>query len=233
VLTEYGNRANELDAYIFCMSMDKASGGSAKQDILSQWRAYGQDGRGVALTLDTSHLVRIVRNVPTMRINPVIYSDSTKNVFVDLILDAGFASATDPNAVDATVAALVFATPLMKASGFAEECEWRLIFMPPVLNPPAQLGFHPRRDFLAPFFNLSYIWKDLRPRLAAIPQLLATLPQPLPLTSIPPLVPITKVMIGPSGHQDLNIRAIGKLLAQANRAQVTIERSEIPYRSLG
>jgi hypothetical protein len=233
VLAGYKSRANELDAYIFCMSMDKASVGLS-QDILSQWRAYGQDGRGVALTLDIPHLARIVGNVPTLRINPVIYYDSTKQVFVDSILDAGFASSSsNSNAVDATAEALVFATPLMKAAGFEEEREWRLIFMPPALDPTPKLKFHPRRDFLAPFFDLCYIWKDLRPLLVAIPELAATLPNHRPAANVPPLVAIKKVMVGPSGHQDLNVRAFSKLLTQTGRTNVRIEQSEIPYRSLG
>lgn len=213
VLAEYQNRASELDAYIFCMCMDKAGGPA--QDILSQWRAYGQDGRGAALTLDTGHLSRIVAHVPTMRINPVMYSDTTKETFVDLILDSGLASSnSNPNAADATVAALVFATPLMKAAGFEEEREWRLIFMPPLLDPLPKLHFHPRRDFLAPYFDLSYVWEDLRPRLLAIPELQATLPSPQRSITVPPLLPIEGIMVGPSGHQDLNVRALGKLLTQ-------------------
>jgi hypothetical protein len=44
------------------MSMDKPN-------VLSQWRAYGQDGRGVALTLDAYQLGRLVQNVPMMRIS--------------------------------------------------------------------------------------------------------------------------------------------------------------------
>lgn len=215
------------------MSMDK-TGTAPPQDILSQWRAYGQDGRGAALTLDTSHLARIVGHVPTLRINPVIYNDTTKQIFVDLILDAGLAKyGSSANAADATVEALVFAVPLMKAAGFEEEREWRLIFMPPPLGTQAALGFHPRRDFLAPYFDFSYIWQHLRPLLTAIPQLRATLPSRQPAASVPPLIQIKKVMVGPSGHQELNVRAIDKLLAQTGRPYVMVERSQIPYRSLG
>lgn len=232
VLAEYDKRATDLDAYIFCMSMGKTSA-RLPQDILSQWRAYSQDGRGVSLTLDTPHLARIVQNVPTLRINPIIYDDNTKLIFVDLILAAGLASSsTTATAVDATAEALVFATPLMKAAGFEEEREWRLIFMPPALQPAAMLKFHPRRDFLAPFFDLNYIWSTLRPQLVAIPQLAATLPTQPATPNVPPLVAIKKVMVGPSGHQGLNVRALNKLLAQTGRVNVPIKRSEIPYRSL-
>jgi hypothetical protein len=168
VLTEYQNRSQDLDAYIFCMSMDKPNVG---QDILSQWRAYGQDGRGVALTLDARELSRLIQNVPAMRINPVIYDSSVQQAFVDRVLTVGLASAsTSPNAVDATAAALVFATPLMKAAGFEEEGEWRLVFMPPAKRLGTLLptiGFYSRPNISA-FICTSLIGivsSDFNPRL--------------------------------------------------------------------
>jgi Protein of unknown function (DUF2971) len=236
VLTDYQHLAPALDAYIFCTSTGTPSGGSSPQDMLGQWRAYGQDGRGICLTLDGGHLARLVQNTPSLRINPVIYDRNTQVMFIDAILDRGFAAHQSGarNAHEAAVAALVFATPLMKAPGFAEEREWRLIFMPPAIGTPPQLGFHPRRDFLAPFITLGHIWNDLRPAMLKIPDLDATLgPARLrPSANVPPLVPVTKVMIGPSGHQSLNERSIAKLIVQANRPTVVILKSQIPYRSL-
>jgi hypothetical protein len=232
VLTEYDKRAPSLDAYIFCMAMDKPAG--PPQDILSQWRAYGQDGRGVAITLDAAHLARLVSNVPGLRINPVIYQSATQHRFVSKILDRGLVAYqnSDPNALEATTAALVFATPLMKAAGFEEEREWRLIFMPPQLQLQPQLEFHPRRDFLAPYFNLSYVWNALLPQMLTIGALRATLRNPVTM-AVPPLISIREIMIGPSGHQALNLKSFAKLLVQAGRASVSIKQSEIPYRSLG
>ena len=235
VLTEYQKLAPDLDAYVFCMSAGKLVG-NPPQDILSQWRAYGQDGRGACLTLDGGNLARIVSNTPGLRINPVIYDRSIQSSFVNDILNRGLAAhgRGDPIAREATIAALVFATPLMKAPVFAEEQEWRLIFMPPQVGPQPRLGFHPRRDFLAPYIELAHIWTILRLEMLKVPELEATLGAETlrPCANVPPLVPITKVMIGPSGHQPLNLRAMAKLLRQANRHTVAILASEIPYRSL-
>jgi hypothetical protein len=138
------------------------------------------------------------------------------------------------SAPDAAIAALVFTTPLMKAPGFSEEDEWRLIFMPPGMGITPELGFQARHDFLAPYVTLSHIWRVLKPAMLAIADLDATLdpPQLRPSAHVPPLVHITKVMIGPSGHQVLNERSVGKLLMQANRPTVTVLKSQIPYRSL-
>jgi hypothetical protein len=68
-------------------------------------------------------------------------------MFVSAILDGALAAhqAGAANAPEAAISALVFATPLMKAPGFAEEEEWRLIFMPPGMEIMPELGFHPRR----------------------------------------------------------------------------------------
>jgi hypothetical protein len=233
LFSDFDALAPSLDAYIFCMSTGN-SDPHAPQDILSQWRAYGQDGRGACLTLDTSKLNRLVYNTPGLRINPVVYGKDRQTKFVGHILDRGFAAHTTgaANAREATTAALVFVTPLMKAQGFEEEHEWRLIFMPPKLGPRPKLEFQARRDFLAPYLDLRYLWDELQPKMVAIPELVATLPSPRPDAGVPPLVHITHVMIGPSGHQSLNVRAIAKLLNQADRLAVTIQQSQIPYRSL-
>jgi hypothetical protein len=232
VRSDYEKLAPSLDAYVFCMSTGQ-NRNTPPQDILSQWRAYGQDGRGGCLTLEAGMLGRLVSNTPGLRINPVIYQVTTQIKFVGAILDQGLRAHSSgyTNAHDATIAALVFATPLMKAPGFAEEQEWRLVFMPPQPQH-LRLGFQPRRDVLAPYIDFSHIWYDLQPVMVAIPALRATLPTHLPTVRLPPLVPVTDVMIGPSGHQSLNRRAIAKLLIQANRGTVTIQQSQIPYRSL-
>jgi hypothetical protein len=119
----------------------------------------------------------------------------------------------------------------MKAPGFVEEQEWRLIFMPPAGVSP-MLNFHPRRDFLAPYLTLNNIWFTLQPAMIAIPALAALL-NPIRATAhVRPLVPITQIMVGPSGHATLTQRAMQKLVAQVHRGAIPITISAIPYRSL-
>jgi len=234
VFEQYNNVASNLDAFIFCMSMGLTSDAAFPQDMLSQWRAYGQDGRGICLTLDGSELGRRVSNTPGLRINPVIYDRHIQERFIRAIIDRAVTAHQNgtPNADQAAVAALVYATPLMKDPGFAEEREWRLIFMPPA-NVTPHLYFHARRDFIAPFITLNDVWANMRPTMLAIPELADTLPAPLQPAQVPPLIPVTRAMVGPSGHQLLNRRAIQKLVAQSpHRAAVHILSSTIPYRSL-
>ncbi len=221
VLPGYEALSPTLDAYIFCMCTGN-SGNAKPQDILSQWRAYGQDGRGACLTLDSGDLGRRVSNTPGLRINPIIYQRPLQTKFVREILVRGLAAykGGSTNARDATVAALVFATPLMKAPGFEEEREWRLIFMPPQQGPIPQFEFQARRDFLAPFVNLTHVWNDLRPDMVNIPALRATLPNAFiayPQRNIhwySIYSSILHMIRSIRAHQDLNVRSLNKIRPQ-------------------
>jgi hypothetical protein len=235
VFTQYANIAPNLDAYIFCMS-EGDDQVALPQDRLSQWRAYGQDGRGICISLNSVRLSHLSYFTPGLRINPVIYPANLQNRFIEAILREGVqmngGGNPNPTAVAATVGALAFATPLMKADGFREEREWRLIFMPPANGPQPALKFHPRRDFLAPFVELRYIWNTLRPELNAITAIRRTPPINVLEPTGAPLLPIEEVMVGPSGHQPLNIRAMTKLLNQTPWPLIPTQ-SAIPYRAVG
>jgi hypothetical protein len=227
VTAGFANAAPHLDANIFCMS-------TGSPDILSQWRAYGQDGRGATITLAFSHLADYTYHLPGLRINPVFYDPMIQRSLVDSILAAGNVrhAGGDPTAVDATIAALVFTTPLMKDVGFAEEQEWRLIFMPPSGAPQPTLKFYPRRDFLAPYVELQDLWFKVRPALLEIDELRRHIPiNKRMLPSGNPLIPATDIIVGPSGHQPLNERTMSKVLAQCGRT-CNLGKSTIPYRSL-
>ena len=120
----------------------------------------------------------------------------------------------------------------MKDPGFAEEEEWRLLFVPPRAGVSCVVDFHPRRDFLAPYIKLRDVWAQLRPEMMRIDELAATVPLARADAQEPPkLVPITKIMIGPSGDKSLNERAFAKAVKQAGR-EVEILTSKIPYRSV-
>jgi hypothetical protein len=230
----YDAQAIGLDVYIFCMSTG-ILGNPMPQDMLSQWRAYGQDGRGGCLSLAPNGLAALVHHFPVgFRRNPVIYDRATQTALIDGILTQGNArhGAGIANAIDATVAALIFATPLIKHPGFKEEQEWRLIYTPLQDGPQPWLGFHPRRDFLAPFVTLQDLWSRLRPQLQEIPGLpIVAPPLNVPEPDATRLLPVQSIMVGPSGHQELNERAMQKVIAQG-RPGLGLEKSTIPYRSL-
>jgi hypothetical protein len=234
VLGQYNNIAPNLDAYVFCMSEGEDQ---VAQDRLSQWRAYGHDGRGICISLNSAGLGNLSYFTPGLRVNPVIYCPDLQDLFIEAILQEGVqmngGGNPDATAVAATVGALVFATPLMKADGFREEREWRLIFMPPANGPQPTLKFNPRRDFLAPFVELKYIWSTLRPELNKVEAIRREPPINVPEPTGKPLLPIDEVMVGPSIHQPLNVRAMTKLLNQTSWPLLAPTRSTIPYRAVG
>jgi hypothetical protein len=219
----------DLDAYIFCMCA--GLGGTNPQDMLSQWRAYAQDGRGGAITLDVAGLTSITYHLPGLRINPVIYDPATKTALVNAILAEGFSRHKHAGhaAVSETVEALVFCAPLMKHAGFLEEKEWRLIYVPRVGQALPVINFHPRRDFLAPYIDLKNLWTSTA--LASV-QGQHSPPLNVPKPTGNPLIPIAEVMVGPSAHQDLNVKSMKKVTSRF-RVGVTVGSSQIPYRSFG
>jgi hypothetical protein len=136
----------------------------------------GRPGR--LLTLDSNGLAPLASHFPAgLRRNPVIYDPAAQTALINGILTQGngLHAAGNPAAIDATVGALIFVTPLVKNPGFAEEREWRLIYTPLEEAPP-HLGFHPRRDFLAPVVSLQHLWVNVRHRLLAVPGLPITPP---------------------------------------------------------
>lgn len=220
-----------IDAYIFCMcaGLDTLA---HPEDMLSQWRAYARDGRGGVVTLTYRELSHIVWHVPGLRINPVIYDPPAKQKFVDAILAEGYRRYLHIGipAVDETKEALLFCAPLMKHEGFAEEREWRLIYAPRHNAAPANLiNFHPRRDCLAPYIDLNALFAATPPIPLGAPN---SPPVNVPRPTGTPLIPITAIMIGPSGSKDLNVRAMHKVVAKKPAPSVAISASGIPYRSL-
>ena len=139
--------------------------------MLSQWRAYAQDGRGGAITLDKKGLDNVVGKLRGLRVNPVFYDASLKATFVNAILAEGFRRHGTPGspAIDETVRALLYCAPLMKHEGFSEEREWRLIYVSPANVALPRIHFHPRRDFLAPYLDLNDFWATHPPSSALDP----------------------------------------------------------------
>jgi hypothetical protein len=223
-------RPVEIDAYIFCMCAG-LNAAVRPQDMLSQWRAYAQDGRGGALSLDMAALTAIVYHLPGLRINPVVYDAVVKAKFVNAILVEGYNryQQLGHSAIGETVEALLFCTPLMKHDGFQEEREWRLIYVPRDDLPTPLIQFHPRRDFLAPYVDLKHLYTTTS--AAAAPGIHSP-PVNVPQPKGNPLIPVDAVMVGPSGHQGLNVRAMKKVVSRF-RPSLSVDFSRTPYRSLG
>jgi hypothetical protein len=227
---DYWTRLQNFAAYICCLCAGDSRRLPHPQDLLSQWRAYGSNGRGACISFGAGEIEWAInkhyapgtifnRSHPPDRrhrldgwlFEPVLYEDAhQKAVIRRLVYDAvtdGSASGTIN--IGHLVDALLMVTPLMKHRGFSEEREWRLVLLPDFLTlpglpagalPPDLPYFRPRPDLLVPYVDIK---SALQRRLTVL-----------------------QVMIGPSNIPELNEKAIERVQG----APRPILKSEIPYR---
>lgn len=212
LVNDWLTRREENRFYVTCFCTES--------DLLSQWRAYGADGEGVSISMDGHELSRIChlyKNAGAFILAPVVYEDAKKNELVDKVLEIG--RTASPNEKEQarvisfalTVFAATFKSPL-----FAEEAEWRLIFMPTTSDDKpnvAEIHFRARRDLLVPFVKLRPIGDALgnvRFKMAKLP--------------------IRRVRLGPSLQPTRNTESVELLLNKHGFDPVSVRHSRIPYR---
>jgi len=139
---------------------------SVQPDLLSQWRAYGDDGRGVALGFSTSPGLSAVgadgRNLPFRR---VLYERSEQlsvlRPYVEDIVRTADESAQKrgdsvrDDAVSTMLALAALRGATIKNPAFSEECEWRTVVgYPGALAPLALTKVRRARVGLVPYCTL-------------------------------------------------------------------------------
>lgn len=215
----YETKSSLYEAFVFCLSEGDTSNLQG-QDVLSAWRAYGRDGRGVCLSYDSAQLALYAKGGNGLRLSRVIYNPNFQQKILEQILDEGYKLFSRSNnhqeAAAATVAAFVFMMPVLKHKAFEEECEWRFIFLPENQDPASStLGFVCRNDMVIPYHTMQN---------ALDPPNNPTVDPNKPTVNRTPRV--SEIMIGPSGHQKLNGKSFEFL-----RGTAVLRFSGIPYRS--
>ncbi len=124
---------NTLPGYISCFS--------EKGDLLSQWRSYGDDGKGIAISVDFNKLniekggpFRFAGNVKKYYGNKVIYADSNlKNQIKEILkkIIEGKNSMAEIRPDD--LCGIFNLSYYSKNEGFREEAEWRIVYLPLLL----------------------------------------------------------------------------------------------------
>lgn len=120
--------SNMLLPHICCFSKNG--------DKLSQWRAYGDDGKGVALAFSKIELEKSIKNKSEFPkyINDVIYNNLDQDEYCaklikELIEQSIFRSKKVDPVKERFVSSNFFAAPvLFKSEGFSEEDEVRLVY---------------------------------------------------------------------------------------------------------
>jgi hypothetical protein len=184
-------------------------------DLLSQWRSYGNDGRGIALGLHTGALLDLAhRN--GLKLWRCVYDQALhvriSNDLVTMLLES-FRAARPATAAERRElighfnSTFLLVAPVIKDHRFAEEQEWRLISGPVPFEHPRMIAV----------FTGNHASVKLSLPLAREPREVSSL--------------ISRVIIGPTPIDPHNIADAIAVLAAQNGFRITdIGFSGIPYR---
>lgn len=159
---------NIRQAYLACFSEES--------DLLSQWRAYADDGQGVSIGFNLDHF-GIERALPHtnvsansgMGLHNVIYDPKEQRAIVDFLVREAIASESrisPQNAGCELANAFKRIATIVKNPAFQEEREWRLICLPLIfydddrgilpLGAPSPVKHISKPDALYPYLEFDF-----------------------------------------------------------------------------
>ena len=208
----------DLDCYVTCLSKEK--------DLLSQWRAYGDDGQGVAIAFDTKELLNCLYefNDPKSNFNLLNgYIEYNYNfVFNDLInqisellrnyvstnlsIEDYFNRVDNLKNFEEKTRRIFMRMQDLKDSSFREEREFRLFWQQEKNNTVKTISSFERNNRIIPYINLSFGDKK---------------------------IPIKEIILGPAltEKEDRKENIIEVLQRYGyNTELIKISNSNIPYR---
>jgi hypothetical protein len=192
-------------------------------NLLSQWRAYAENGAGYSLglrlTLKFDVPSALTGSLLRCEYDDTIFRERVRSEFLN-VADKLFryiqAHATGPDdtkrfceaALHALMVHTVMLAPRFKASAFREEREWRLITFPQDEKADAELTlFRVSRRGLVPYVEIPLDYED-------------------------GLLPLTQVYVGPTQDADTGVNAAALFLKhQGYDGQKLVSSSGIPFRS--
>ena len=184
-----------------------------RNDLLSQWRGYAENGGGVSIEFDAAGFGSVagpdcVHGL--MRLWKVFYDSQQQRGIIRRCIDYPYwPPGNEADRIQYVVDAILFFIPTFKNADFREEQERQLIFTPSPASFPKP-KFRKQRGLLVPYFSLQ--------ELAAPKQLNFRLP-------------IAKVVVGPSPNRMLNVESMAMFLNNCEYTSVPVLASTIPYRS--
>jgi hypothetical protein len=194
--------------------------------LLSQWRGYGAGG-GFCIVFDTAKLIDLLKQesnahywVMPLKIGQVYYHTpdfSLEGIFGSLLDEADklFSALLDNTVVPEIVMAyFLWVAPLLKHQGFREENEARIVAIPATRHDLDGIRTAHGEIAMPPFKTV-----HVRDSARGTRQFMAL------FESFRPVLPIKRVIIGPSQHQDEEFAKARQLLGD----QMRIERSDTPF----
>ena len=187
-------------------------------DLLSQWRAYGDGGKGIALGFDSHDF-----SVPELLVRRVLYDEqqqreliiNTLRAFSDLVNNISMrytASEMDANNTLPALSGLLrsFLTEYsftFKHPAFTEENEWRIIVPYDRCEWLDRILFRPSKSLLIPYTMMAFGDHVDKPRL-----------------------PLLEIVHGPTLHPELLKKSLHLLLEQQGYEHVEVRGSSAPLR---
>ena len=208
----------ECDVYIACFCENG--------DLLSQWRGYGDFGKGYALGFDSTKLVPMYRRFPScnIMIRPVVYQAKDQQVEVDNLVQLAFRQITlaleqgkeeKKTILHEFAAALSYGLRnlayLFKSEKFQEEREWRAIYLngDNTEERRQSVKFRIMQELIIPYMEF-----DLTPSAGAEQERL----------------PIVNIVCGPGVNYPCAEKSLRMLLQAGGFQGVQITKSQIPFR---
>ena len=219
---QYYEEQQAFDTYIFCLSEHQPTDNDG---LLSMWRGYGQHGNGVALVFDSSK-VTVVQESPLLFVKVSYVTDVERaqeltrilNEWIELTQKLGLPDDQLHLASWNAFSLIKSHALITKNSGFAEENEWRVIYVP-------------ERDgngLLKPYLHYHVGERGVEPKLKyKIGHLPGVSADDLALDRI-----LDRIILGPSHSSPLAKKSVERLLDTLGKPNLKplLRASGIPLR---
>lgn len=211
-----------FDTYILCFSEHDSTD---EDGALSMWRAYGQNGNGISLVIDSSEIT--YNESSPFIIAPVTYGSSDdRRSWISKKLDDLSVLMTDANMDDKClytlayqwVQRLIVFSLFSKHDGFREEKEWRVVYISDRDTEgefKEMLSYHASNDGLQP---------KLKMKLKDIPNALGG------AISLEKL--INRIILGPTTSSAIAAKTLERVVEQKGKPSLVekVLASSIPFR---
>lgn len=203
VLTKIRKLLHKIDQGHICVASFCEKG-----DLLSQWRGYGNLGKGYSIGFDLKRLNLLARK-NSFVIWPCIYEETLQNELVEYLVESWCKSLNDKNYCEKEMLRIIdkdvcLLAPIIKDASFSEEKEWRLISST-IPQTPHQMDFRAGEYSLIPYTKL-------------------------PVINEKGSHCIKEIVVGPSPHIMLAENSLRSFLNSNRILSTKIIRSVIPFR---
>jgi hypothetical protein len=175
---------------------------------LNQWRGYCSEG-GFSIGFDTTKLSSIIdKNKTDYEIAKCVYDTIPKEELIKSVFDliwTLFKSNIEMNIIDVSTGVgtkIITISPYIKHESFKDEQEYRIISQ----YTDEKIKYREGKSMMIPYIEFSPVDDD-------------------------GLLPISKIIVGPTPHKELSKLSVESLLKSENYNGVEVEISKIPYRS--